>query len=223
MNIMTWFNAGEVILLLIAALCGGAIGLQREAAQKPAGFRTHLLVALGSCGFAQIGFLTGDTRIAANVLTGIGFIGAGAIFRAGSTAHGLTTAASIWGAAAVGVAIAQGSPQSLTIGISVTVLTVVVLSLSDPLFDRFFALKSLVSLTYVDTAQSAVTSILANDAMQYALTGDYKVNSNDDVRTIEATYRVRLPRGADVRALVERLGKTQGVRAVSITEPSSST
>jgi putative Mg2+ transporter-C (MgtC) family protein len=222
MNAMTWHNA-LIVQLLIAAVCGGAVGLQRQAAQKPAGFRTHLLVALGCCAFAQIGILTGDTRIAANVLTGIGFIGAGAIFRSGLTAHGLTTAASIWSTAAVGVAIAQGSPQSLTIGISVTILTVIVLSISDGVIDRYFTSKTLVSITYDDQARAAIANVLASDGERYILEGDYKVSTAGEERVTEATYRVQMRRGTDVRTMAERLACAQGVHSVLVTEPTSST
>ncbi|MBV9149462.1 MAG: MgtC/SapB family protein [Candidatus Eremiobacteraeota bacterium] len=220
---MTWFTGAEVAQLLIAALCGGAVGLQRQAAQKPAGFRTHLLVALGCCAFAQIGILTGDTRIAANVLTGIGFIGAGAIFRSGLTAHGLTTAASIWSTAAVGVAIAQGSPQSLTIGISVTILTVIVLSISDVAIDRYFASKTLVSITYDDQARAGIANVLAGDGERYILEGDYKVSAVGAGHVTEATYRVQMRRGINVRTMAERLASAPGVHSVSVTEPTSST
>ena len=218
-----WESGRLIVQLLIAAVCGGAIGLQREAAQKPAGFRTHLLVALGCCAFAEIGRLTGDSRIAANVLTGIGFIGAGAIFRSGLTAHGLTTAASIWGAAAVGVAIAQDSPQSLAIAISVTILTVLVLTISDTVVDRLFASKTLVNVIYEDRSEAAVDSILSGSATNYSTTGDFKINNLPDGRVVEATFRVRLKPGQNLLAFIEQLSATPGVRSVTANAPISST
>jgi putative Mg2+ transporter-C (MgtC) family protein len=110
--------------LLGAALLGGAVGLEREISDQPAGFRTHMLVALGSCLFALISaysfapflgeetsaqFRFDPTRIAAQIVTGIGFLGAGAILRYGTTVRGLTTAASLWVVAAIGLAVGLGA------------------------------------------------------------------------------------------------------------------
>lgn len=126
----------ELVLRLgAAALLGGAVGLEREISDQPAGFRTHILVALGSCLFALIsayGFdaFLGDqpgqvrfdpSRLAAQIVSGIGFLGAGAILRYGATVRGLTTAASLWVVAAVGLAAALGAYllASVTTGITV--------------------------------------------------------------------------------------------------------
>ena len=92
--------------LLLAGLLGGLIGLERELRGYPAGIRTIALVALGSCLFTDISaLLGGEDRIAAQIVTGIGFIGAGVIFREGYSVRGITTAATIWAAAAIGMAI----------------------------------------------------------------------------------------------------------------------
>ena len=102
----------EVLLRLIfAVVCGGLIGLEREVVHKPAGVRTHMLVCLGSALFVLITFdtLPNETaRIIAGIATGIGFLGAGTIFKAKSDVHGLTTAASIWTVSAVGLSIGLG-------------------------------------------------------------------------------------------------------------------
>jgi len=85
---------------------GGFIGLERELRGYPAGIRTIALVALGSCLFTDISrLLGGDDRVAAQIVTGIGFLGAGVIFREGISVKGITTAATIWSAAAVGMAV----------------------------------------------------------------------------------------------------------------------
>lgn len=101
--------------LLLAAVLGGLIGFQRERAHKPAGLRTHILICMGSALFTSVSILgfTGavDTsRIAAGIVTGIGFIGAGVIFRGmrGDQVMGITTAASIWITAAIGIAAGAG-------------------------------------------------------------------------------------------------------------------
>lgn len=108
----------EVILrLILAAILGGLIGLEREVHGRPAGFRTHLLVSLGACVFTvtSVSFymLYGETgvdpsRVAAQVVTGIGFLGAGAIIREKASVHGLTTAACLWVASSIGVACGIG-------------------------------------------------------------------------------------------------------------------
>lgn len=103
------------IRLLVAAVLGAVIGFEREIHDHPAGMRTHLLVSLGSAAFTVIsiyGFGSPDTadpsRVAAQVVTGIGFLGAGAIIKYGTSVRGLTTAASLWAAAAVGMAAGVG-------------------------------------------------------------------------------------------------------------------
>jgi uncharacterized membrane protein YhiD involved in acid resistance len=99
----------EIILrLLLAGLLGGLVGLERDLRDYPAGLRTMALVTLGAALFMEVSRLTGDEdRIAAQVVTGIGFIGAGVIFRQGLDVKGVTTAATIWAMAAVGLAIGR--------------------------------------------------------------------------------------------------------------------
>jgi putative Mg2+ transporter-C (MgtC) family protein len=101
-----------VIKLIISIIIGVIIGGEREYRNKSAGLRTMILICLGSTLFtilsAKIGDATGASRIAANIVTGIGFLGAGAIMREGLTISGLTTASTIWVAAALGMAIGAG-------------------------------------------------------------------------------------------------------------------
>ncbi len=122
--------------LSLAAVLGGAIGFERELRDREAGLRTHLLVCLGSALFTIVSaygfreFLTsGDqviradpTRIAAQIVTGIGFLGAGAIIRQGLSVRGLTTAATLWVAAAIGIAAGAGYYSGAVIGTVVTLV-----------------------------------------------------------------------------------------------------
>jgi putative Mg2+ transporter-C (MgtC) family protein len=122
--------------LTLAAVLGGAIGFEREYREREAGLRTHLLVCVGSALFTIISaygfhdFLTsGDqvvrtdpTRIAAQVVTGIGFLGAGAIIRQGLSIRGLTTAATLWVAAAIGMAAGAGYYPGAIIGTVITLI-----------------------------------------------------------------------------------------------------
>jgi putative Mg2+ transporter-C (MgtC) family protein len=103
----------EMILrLVLAAILGGLIGLEREASNRPAGLRTHILVSLGSALLmlvSMFGFQGGDpARLAAQVVSGIGFLGAGTILREGNNVRGLTTAASLCVSGGIGLAIGNG-------------------------------------------------------------------------------------------------------------------
>src|SRR6476619_4828474 len=117
---LTWEQ--ELLRVAVAAGLGGAVGLERELREREAGFRTHLLVSVGSCLFTLVSaygfheFLVGGgnivrtdpTRIAAQIVTGVGFLGAGAIIRQGFSVRGLTTAATLWVVAAIGMASGAG-------------------------------------------------------------------------------------------------------------------
>ncbi len=100
--------------LVVALLLGAGIGWERELQRMPAGFRTHALVSLGAAIFTVVsayaftGPLSDPTRIAAQVVSGVGFLGGGAILHYGGTVRGLTTAASLWAVAAVGMAAGAG-------------------------------------------------------------------------------------------------------------------
>lgn len=105
--------------LVIASVLGAAIGLEREVHAHPAGMRTHLLVSLGSAAFTVLSIFffqapngsvaTDPSRIAAQIVSGIGFLGAGAILKYGTSVRGLTTAASLWATAGVGMAAGAGA------------------------------------------------------------------------------------------------------------------
>jgi len=124
--------------MVVAALAGGLIGLDRQVLNKPAGIRTHMLVAAGSSLFVAASILIlgeaalvdgrGDAvRIPAAIVTGVGFLGAGAILRSGERVSGLTTAAGIWVTAAVGVLIGAGF---WVIGIAATVIMLLIVNLT---------------------------------------------------------------------------------------------
>lgn len=116
------------VRLIAAAALGAVIGLEREIHDHPAGMRTHLLVSVGSAGFTVLSIAAfpapgaDPARIAAQIVTGIGFLGAGAILKEGATIRGLTTAASLWATAAVGMAAGAGAwITALTITVIVVV------------------------------------------------------------------------------------------------------
>jgi putative Mg2+ transporter-C (MgtC) family protein len=109
---MPLFDIWDLFRIVLAVVAGGLLGLEREFRDKPAGFRTLVLISMASATFtilsSRLASDSDPTRIAANIVTGIGFLGAGAILREGLQVTGLTTAATIWLAAAIGMAIGGG-------------------------------------------------------------------------------------------------------------------
>lgn len=125
---MDWH--GDLIPILLAVVCGFAIGLEREFKRKAAGLRTNILICLGAAIFTLIsermaGSQDSVTRIAAQIVTGVGFLGAGAIIQDRGGVHGLTTAAIIWLAASIGMA---SGARLYYLAIISTVLAIVVLT-----------------------------------------------------------------------------------------------
>lgn len=135
MNQFLWTQVELLCRIIIAGICGGIIGYERKNRNKEAGIRTHMIVALGASlimivskyGFADIlgeqGIALDPSRIAAQIVTGVGFLGAGMIFMRKNTISGLTTAAGIWATSAIGMSIGSGL---YLLGIVTTVLIVVI-------------------------------------------------------------------------------------------------
>jgi putative Mg2+ transporter-C (MgtC) family protein len=125
-----------IVRIIVATFLGAMLGLEREWTAKPAGLRTHMLVAEGSCLFMVGAILLAEqtdtstfaiidpTRVGSTIVTGVGFLGAGMILRSGDRVQGLTTAAGIWVAAAIGMLVASGF---FLIGVFGTVLCLVTL------------------------------------------------------------------------------------------------
>ncbi len=127
--------------LVVAVVCGGIVGWQREARDRPAGLRTHVLVCLGSAVYtlASLSFSSPPAdpgRVAAQVATGMGFLGAGTIIRHGNIVRGLTTAASLWAVAAIGLCVGIGGAAMWIAGIAtfIVLLTLTVLRRLEEVF-----------------------------------------------------------------------------------------
>jgi putative Mg2+ transporter-C (MgtC) family protein len=117
------------VRLIGAAILGAGIGFERERHDHPAGIRTHMLVSVGAAAFTVLSIYSfgegsDPGRVAAQIVTGIGFLGAGSILKGGGTVHGLTTAASLWVVAAVGMAAGAGAW-----GVAVATTVIVIISL----------------------------------------------------------------------------------------------
>lgn len=128
-----------MLRLLLVLLVGGLIGAEREYRNKSAGFRTMILICLGSFLFTTFSiYISGsDTdRIASNIVTGIGFLGAGVIFQSENRINGLTTAATIWAVAALGMGIADGHYTLVLIATAIVFVSLLFLTRLESLIDR---------------------------------------------------------------------------------------
>ena len=129
MDISIYFE--EATQVSFAFIIGAIIGIEREFRSKPAGFRTMILISVGSCLYTILSkeSIASPDRIASNIVTGIGFIGAGVIFKEGITVNGLTTAALIWVTAALGMAIGY---HNYPIAVVVSIMVVIALFVLEP-------------------------------------------------------------------------------------------
>ena len=134
----------DAIKILVAFALGALLGLEREYRSKPAGFRTLIMITVGATIFTILSYRIGSAtpdRIAANIITGIGFIGAGVIFKEGMKVSGMTTASTIWIAAAIGMSVGYGA-YYLAGGVTILVLIILMLlSKLENSFDRVHQVK----------------------------------------------------------------------------------
>jgi putative Mg2+ transporter-C (MgtC) family protein len=201
--------------LLLAAVLGGAIGAERELNDQPAGLRTHMLLTIGACLFTLIsaygfGRGTDPSRIAAQIVTGIGFLGGGAIVRHGLTVKGVTTAASIWATASVGVAIGAGSYVLGTGGAVLVVGTLFGLRRADEVLQRWGVSRE---EYLIEAVPGFDTERLAEIGRRekVALRG-MQLQQDDDATRI--TLVVKLPPGYRPARLLDTLSRVEGVREV---------
>ena len=136
---------------LLAALWGGIVGAEREYHSKSAGFRTMIMISIGACFFTMMSMLIGEDknpdRIASNIVTGIGFLGAGVIFRGDNRVNGITTAATIWAVAAVGMGIGAGYYFAAASASIFIIIVLSVLPYCENLIDRLNQTKTYSILT----------------------------------------------------------------------------
>ncbi|TAM78209.1 MAG: MgtC/SapB family protein [Chloroflexota bacterium] len=213
--------------LLLAAICGAAIGIEREIHDHPAGMRTHLLVALGASLFAIISgygyegvFHAGisgppdPTRIAAQIVSGIGFLGAGAILHQGNIIRGLTTAASLWATAAVGLAVGTGQYLIGLVGVIIIVFSLwplnTIVARIHPSGSQALHLRlELASLAGL----APVTERLVRAGTELSAMNSRKLGKG----RYEITLDLRLPARTDPQGLVAEIG---GLVEVELVEAS---
>lgn len=176
-------NTTEILKLCIAMLVGGLIGAEREFRDKSAGFRTILLITVGSTLFTILSLSIANeadsSRIAANIVTGIGFLGAGVILREGQRITGVTTAATIWLAAALGMGIGAG--RYVLVGIS-TFVSLVILWFFPSLEHQMSGVRE--TLTYKITIPvraekiNAISELFQSYGMKLSHEREAKINNN---------------------------------------------
>lgn len=212
--------------LLLAALLGGMLGFEREIHGRPAGFRTHLLVALGACLMMLVsefffvkyhGLTSGAAmridpgRIAAQIVSGIGFLGAGAIIKDGSAIRGLTTAACLWVAAGIGMAVGTGLyvPALAVTGMAVGALMFL------KRVEESMAKDSYATLTvYCDANPSVGTLVEACLDAQGLRRVDVAVEKDKQAGEVRYDYVVVRIGPMRSSTLVEDIANLEGVRKV---------
>ncbi|MGH1548997.1 MgtC/SapB family protein [Leifsonia poae] len=211
----------QLLLLVLAFVLSAVIGVEREIRLKSAGLRTHILVGVGSAmftlvsayGFTALGLAPTDpSRIAAQVVTGIGFVGAGVIFVNRGNVVGLTTAASIWVTAAVGMACAAGLPVLAIAGTLLLLVAVSTLPAAERLLRR--TAGSVLTVQAEDTGD-VLTRVLDACAASKAHTIVDDVHRTPGPETGALELRVRVRAGAtETQRLVARLAGVDGVTTV---------
>jgi putative Mg2+ transporter-C (MgtC) family protein len=225
LDIATQIDIG--LRLLLATLLGGAIGYEREMHDHPAGVRTHLLVSLGSAMFTVVsvyGFVSDPgagnvdpTRIAAQIVSGIGFLGAGAIIKYGTSIFGLTTAGSLWATAAVGMAAGAGMPLVAVAGAAIVLFSL-------------WPLHRLVSSTRGDDLVRLRLRLRGVEPLGRVTTEIARMHAElvevESERTAKNRYEVRLairPRaGTPADAVIPHLAAINDVELVEATAPDAS-
>lgn len=227
------FHLVVLLRIIAAVLFGFGIGLERELTNKYAGLRTHILVCLGSCIFTVLSIYAfpmavdqshpqayGDpARIAAQILTGIGFIGGGTVLRHGSSVYGLTTAATLWVAASIGMACGAGM---IDIAFIATVFSVGVLVLI-----RLFEKNVLISSTK-NLKQLKIIATCSNeeaDNIQSYIMGNFdivhevsKKRSEDNNDLAKVTALLDVSGKKPIQALYKQFQDLKGLDSISIQE-----
>ena len=231
---LTYFletNQGEMVLrLLLAAVFGGVVGMERGSGDRPAGFRTHILVCAGSAlimlvsmyGFEEFDNIPfvypknrDSARIAAQVVSGIGFLGAGTILHEGITVRGLTTAASLWMISAIGLATGAGM---YSIGLAATIITFITLTAFHSVEKRFAVVNSKSDRKYIRVVTSNSPGIVAQVAT-FLAQSEVKVktinvqNSSSNDKVVLELY-LKFNKELDLGMIMNGLQQIEGVRSI---------
>lgn len=219
-----------VLRLLIAAVFGGIVGMERGSGDRPAGFRTHILVCAGSAlimlvsmygfeGFDKVPFEypknRDSARIAAQVVSGIGFLGAGTILHEGITVRGLTTAASLWMISAIGLATGAGM---FSIGAAATIITFITLTAFHSVEKRFAVASSKSDRKYIRVVTANIPGTVARVAT-FLAQNDVKVktinvqNSTLSDKVVLELY-LKFSKETDLALIMDGLQQIEGIKSV---------
>ena len=218
--------SSAVFKLILSLIAGGLVGLNREQHKQPAGFRTHILICVGATLLMMLSiyipqvyfdFKNGDpSRIAAQVVSGIGFLGAGAIIRMGSNVRGLTTAASIWLMSAIGLAIGAGLYVIAFVTVIIALFTLILLERWEKRYFPQVIMKNLVvkfERHYIHSEE--IKSILKKRKIQYQII-DINADTGDDISS-DMKFLIRIPENTDIGDLMRTLYQVKYVNNVKIT------
>jgi putative Mg2+ transporter-C (MgtC) family protein len=215
------YTAEIMLRLILAALLGGIVGFEREHTNRPAGFRTHILVCVGSALvmvtsefiFAKYGKVANidPARLGAQVISGIGFLGAGTIIRDGFNVKGLTTAASLWAVSCVGIAVGIGFYEGAVAATFMIFLTLITLKKAEKFFTRKNKYKMLIIETENLVGQVGnITCIFDKNGLEMKNIQLYKDKEN----TLLIKVLVKMPDiGIGLQTLNE-LQTLQGIKKV---------
>ena len=204
--------------LILAAVFGGIVGYEREVHEHPAGLRTHILVCMGSALMTIVSVKfqppEGDPgRIAAQIVTGIGFLGAGTILRQGSTVRGLTTAASLWTVAGIGIAVGVGGATYLMLAAVATVVVFITLSTMRS-FEPAAGGKGIGHILYLEMPADRLQAL--GEVMQYLVSIGASVYStrslpppSEEKRAFK--LKVSLPRRVRIGVIIDKLAAQEGL------------
>ena len=207
--------------LLVSLLIGGAVGLERRWRLQPAGFRTHILICLGATLLMMLSiyipqvYQTGDPgRIAAQTITGIGFLGAGAIIKIGSNIRGLTTAASIWLIAAIGMSVGAGLYIISGIASLLMLTALIVLERFEKRLIPDYTTKVLTVITQrrIITSDSILAILKSYPLTVVNVDIHHNLTNNTTDMNFMITYHNNLP----VDNIIERIGDMEPVMDVSL-------
>jgi putative Mg2+ transporter-C (MgtC) family protein len=209
---------------MLAATAGLVVGSERELRAQAAGIRTHALVAVGAAlftiagayGFADVphGPNVDPARIAAQVASGIGFLGAGAILRRGLGVRGLNTAATLWLAAALGVAAGAGAYAAAALGTGVVLAVLVLLRIATPLLLRLGSTTTVLEIDY-ERGHGTLGPVLRSLAEAHGTVEHLEVEDDDDgMRHVHVRLRARQSDG--VQTVVDRVEQRPEVRTVRL-------
>ena len=217
---MTISIADLAVRLMVAAALGAVIGLEREPAGRGVGLRTHAIVSLGAAVFTLAGaYGFGDVRpvgvdparVAAQVAAGVGFIGAGAILRHGSSVQGVTTAATVWLAAGVGVMASAGGALAATIATAIALVSLLALRSTKPYVRRLVTRHAVVEMTYA-RGHGTLGPVLRLLGEKGATIQRIEVEDDDPDVERPGTRVVRITVGTGRRQIVEDLLRTLSER-----------